>query len=128
MFCSHRQNDWADLLPMAELTYNYHHHPSIDMTPFFENYGYHPTLTNVPSAAQQNEPDERIQQIHDTQAECKRAIEKSQEISERAYDKWKGENPGFKVGESVLQPLRDGWHRVLTHLLIQSQTVPSYLY
>lgn len=75
MFCSHRQNDWADLLPMAELTYNYHHHPSIDMTPFFENYGYHPTLTNVPSAVQQNKPDERIQQIHDTQAECKRAIE-----------------------------------------------------
>jgi transposase InsO family protein len=48
MFCSHRQDDWADLLPMAEFAYNNHHHPSIDSTPFFANYGYHPTLTNVP--------------------------------------------------------------------------------
>jgi hypothetical protein len=41
MFCSHRQDDWADLLPMAEFAYNNHHHLSIDTTPFFANYGYH---------------------------------------------------------------------------------------
>jgi hypothetical protein len=66
MFCSHQQDDWADLLLMVEFAYNNHHHPSIDMTPFFANYGYHPTLTNVPSTAQSGEPDKRIQQIHNT--------------------------------------------------------------
>ena len=86
---------------MAEFAYNNHHHPSIDATPFFANYGYHPTLTNVPSAAQSNEPDERIQRIRDMQEECKCAIERSQEISKQAYDKWKGKNPGFEVGDSV---------------------------
>ena len=86
---------------MAEFAYNNHHHPSINTTPFFANYSYHPTLTNVPSAAQSDEPDERTQRIHDTQEECKRAIEQSQEILKRAYDKWKGENPGFEVGDSV---------------------------
>jgi transposase InsO family protein len=101
MFYSHRQDDWADLLPTAEFAYNNHHHPSIDTTPFFANYGYHPTLTNVPSTAQSGEPDERIQRIHDTQAECKHAIERSQDISKQAYDKWKGNNPGFRVGSSV---------------------------
>ena len=101
MFCSHRQDDWVDLLLIAEFAYNNHHHPSIDTTPFFMNYGYHPTLMNIPSAAQSNEPDKRIQWIHDTQEECKRAIERSQEISKQAYNKWKGENPGFKVGDSV---------------------------
>ena len=60
---------------MAEFAYNNHHHPLIDATPFFANYGYHPMLTNVPSAAQSDEPDKRIQQIRDTQEECKRAIE-----------------------------------------------------
>jgi hypothetical protein len=89
---------WADLLPTAEFAYNNHHHPSINMTPFFTNYGYHPTLTNVPSAAQLGEPDKRIRQIHNTQVECKRMIERSQDISKRAYDKWKGDNPGFQVG------------------------------
>jgi hypothetical protein len=81
MFCSHRQDNWADLLPTAEFAYNNHHHPSIDTTPFFANYGYHPTLMNIPCAAQSGEPDERIQRIHDTQAECKRTIERSQDIS-----------------------------------------------
>ena len=101
MFCSHHQDDWADLLLMAEFAYNNHHHPLIDTMPFFTNYGYHPTLTNILSAAQSDEPDKRIQQIRDTQEECKCAIEQSQEISKWAYDKWKGKNPGFKVGDSV---------------------------
>ena len=55
----------------------------------------------MPSAGQSGESDERICQIHETQEECKRAIERSQEISKRAYDKWKNENPGFEVGDSV---------------------------
>ena len=101
MFCSHHQDDWVDLLLMAEFVYNNHHHPLIDTTLFFANYGYHPTLTDVLSAAQPDEPDKQIQRICDTQEECKCAIEQSQEISKQAYDKWKGENPGFKVGDLV---------------------------
>ena len=101
MFCSHRQDDWADLLLRAEFAYNNHHHPSIDTTPFFANYGYHLTLTNVPSAGQSGKSNERICRIHETQEECKHAIERSQEISKRVYDKWKNENPGFEVGDSV---------------------------
>ena len=75
MFCSHWQDDWADLLPTAEFAYNTHHHLLINTTPFFANYGYHPTLMNIPSAGQSGESDERIRRIHKTQEECKRAIE-----------------------------------------------------
>jgi hypothetical protein len=60
MFCSQQQDDWVDLLPAVEFAYNNHHHLSIDMTPFFANYGYHPTLSNVLSATQMGEPDECI--------------------------------------------------------------------
>jgi len=86
---------------MAEFVYNNHYHPSIDTTPFFANLGYHPTLTNVPTTAQSDNSNERIQQIHKAQEECKRAIEQSQDISKRAYNKWKRNNPGFQVGDSV---------------------------
>ena len=58
-------------------------------------------LTNVPNAAQSSDLDERIQRIRKTQEECKHAIERSQEVSRRVYDKWKGDNPGFVVGSSV---------------------------
>jgi hypothetical protein len=101
MFCSHRQDDWVDLLPMAEFAYNNHHHLLIDMMPFLANYRYHPTLSNVPSAAQMGELDKHIRQIHDMQAECKHVIERSQDISKQVYDRWKGMNLGFQVGSSV---------------------------
>jgi len=101
IFCSHRQDDWADLLPMAEFAYNNHYHPLIGTTLFFANFGYHPTLMNVPTAAQSDPPDECIQQIQETQAECKQAIKRSQEISKQVYNRWKGDNLGFKAGDSV---------------------------
>ena len=81
MFCSHCQDNWVDLLPMVEFAYNNHHHPLINTMPFFTNYGYHLTLTNVPSAAQSTNSNEHIQQIQDVQEECKCAIEQSQEVS-----------------------------------------------
>jgi len=101
IFCLHRQDDWVDLLPMAEFAYNNHHHPSIGTSPFLANFGYHPTLTNVPTVAQSNPPDERIQWIQETQAECKQVIEWSQVISKQVYNRWKGDNPGFKAGNLV---------------------------
>ena len=33
--------------------------------------------------------------------ECKQAIEQSQEISKKAYNRWRRENPSFKVGNCV---------------------------
>ena len=101
IFCFHRQDDWADLLPLAEFAYNNHHHPSIGMTPFFANFSYHPMLTNIPMVAQSDPPDEQIQQIQETQAECRQVIKQSQEISKQVYNKWKGNNPGFKAGNAV---------------------------
>ena len=86
---------------MAEFAYNNHHHLSINTTPFFANYGYHLTLMNIPSARQSGKSDEQIHQIHKTQEECKCAIERSQEISKQAYNKWKNENPGFEVRDLV---------------------------
>jgi len=35
------------------------------------------------------------------QAECKWVIKQSQEISKQAYNRWKGDNLGFKAGNSV---------------------------
>jgi hypothetical protein len=45
MFCNHQQNNWSDLLHMAEFAYNNHMHPSIGMSPFKANTGYDMTPT-----------------------------------------------------------------------------------
>jgi hypothetical protein len=52
IFSAYRQDDWADFLHTAEFAYNNHHHPSIEMTPFYANYGYHPVYTNRASPDQ----------------------------------------------------------------------------
>lgn len=39
---NYQQDDWTTLLLMAEFAYNNMVHSSMQQTPFFANYGYHP--------------------------------------------------------------------------------------
>lgn len=42
IFCSYDQDNWFNLLPLAEFAYNDSLQEPTKMTPFFANYGYHP--------------------------------------------------------------------------------------
>jgi hypothetical protein len=44
LFTSERQDDWADLLSMAEFQYNNHIHSSTQQTPFLLDSGQHPRM------------------------------------------------------------------------------------
>jgi transposase InsO family protein len=44
-YVSHRQNDWAALLPVAEFAYDNGVQASTGQSPFFTCYGFHPRLT-----------------------------------------------------------------------------------
>ncbi|KAE8213221.1 hypothetical protein CF319_g9194, partial [Tilletia indica] len=44
IFCDYLQDDWSELLPLAEFAYNNAFHSTIGMSPFFANYGFHPRL------------------------------------------------------------------------------------
>jgi hypothetical protein len=52
-FCNYEQDNWVELLPLAEFAYNNSVHHSMGMTPFWANYHYHPPmqfkLPNAPS-------------------------------------------------------------------------------
>jgi hypothetical protein len=43
-YCSYQQDNWADLLPLAEFAYNNAPNASTGISPFFANKGYHPTI------------------------------------------------------------------------------------
>jgi transposase InsO family protein len=45
IFCDYQQDNWYELLPLAEFTYNNAKHSSTQISPFFANYGYHPRAT-----------------------------------------------------------------------------------
>jgi len=45
-FISYKQDDWVSLLPMAEFAYNNLTTNAMGISPFYANYGFHPTVTN----------------------------------------------------------------------------------
>src|SRR5258705_12771423 len=49
VFVSHRQDDWADWLPLAEFAYNNHIHSTTCCTPFELDSGQHPQMGLEPT-------------------------------------------------------------------------------
>jgi hypothetical protein len=47
-YCSYQQDNWSDLLLLAEFTYNNTPNASTGVSPFFTNKGYHPALNTHP--------------------------------------------------------------------------------
>jgi hypothetical protein len=43
-FATYEQDNWVDLLPLAEFAYNNSVHVTTRLTPFYANYGYHPEM------------------------------------------------------------------------------------
>ena len=46
--CNYQQDNWSELLPSAEFTYNNTLSATTGITPFFANKGYHPIITDHP--------------------------------------------------------------------------------
>jgi len=44
VYINYQQDDWANLLPLAEFAYNNTSHSATMVTPFFANKGFHPKL------------------------------------------------------------------------------------
>lgn len=43
-YCNYRQDNWVELLPLAEFCYNNSMSASTQLTPFFANYGFNPRI------------------------------------------------------------------------------------
>src|SRR5882724_5716054 len=48
VYCNYQQDNWSELLPLAEFAYNKTPSATTGITPFFANKGYHPNLTVHP--------------------------------------------------------------------------------
>ena len=48
IYCSYQQDNWSQLLLLAEFAYNNAPNASTGITPFFTNKGYHPNITIYP--------------------------------------------------------------------------------
>ena len=48
IYCNYQQDNWADLLPLAEFAYNNAPSATTRVSPFFTNKGYHPNISVYP--------------------------------------------------------------------------------
>lgn len=107
-YCNYDQNNWSDLLDLAEFTYNNSVHTTTKLSPFEANYGFNPldpssvprVSTNIPAAV------EHLEKLRSLQAQLKENIRAAQEKHAKYYDRHKlditdGEDHIFQVGDLV---------------------------
>lgn len=100
-FCDFLQDDWVDLLSIAELAYNSTHHSSIGMTPFYANHGYHPRMSLTILNAQPRSATQRIRQIQLAHELAKQSIAKANVQYVYWANKKRLPAPDFHVSDKV---------------------------
>lgn len=101
-YVNYQQDDWSDLLPMAEFAYNNAVHSATQVSPFFANYGYHPRISisldrSVPSA-EAHDFTQDIKLLHDY---VRKELASAQALYQPAADNRRLPSPDFKKGSKV---------------------------
>jgi len=102
-FVSKEQDDWVQLLPMAEFAYNNSITTGNGMSPFYANYGFHAVAMNMASTEPLN-PASKVyahwmKTVHD---ESRKGLEEAQEQMWRYTDPTRKEPPAFQEGDLVM--------------------------
>jgi len=98
-YVNYQQDNWNELLRMAEFAYNNGYQESIMRTPFFANYGVNPEYQIIGHLMQGKiTPPEEMSQLHDTlQAEMTEAQLRHNEY----YDAGRKPDPNLQSGDKV---------------------------
>ena len=103
MFVNERQDNWYDLLPLAEFQHNNHIHASTQHSPFLLDTGRHPRMGFEP-----RQPPSRLESVNEftermrtTLEEAKAALVKAKEDMTRYYNHRRTPATVFQPGDKV---------------------------
>ena len=102
-FVYFKQNNWAQLLPMAEFAYNNAKNASIGHTLFELNCGYHSCVSykkDLDTCSKLKTVEELSSELQNLMAVCQQNLHHAQELQKRAHDKGvkpRSYAPGDKV-------------------------------
>ena len=101
IYCNYEQDDWANLLSLAEFAYNNSHQPSIDCSPFYANYGYNPEFTlNLRSPISAPAAKSLADSLHSVHERLVENVKSAQDHQAR-YHNAKHKPVKFNVGDKV---------------------------
>lgn len=108
IFTGKWQDDWADLLPLAEFVINLRQHSATGFSPFKMVYGYQPDFTLI-AGGQSNMPKvtEHIEWLKEIRKEAEAALHMAKEQMKEAYKKGKHRAQLFKAGDRVWLDAKD---------------------
>jgi len=94
IFCNYDQNDWFELLSLAEFAYNNAVQESTKMSPFFANHGFHPRFlaeshpTSTSSSSSHAAPaaEEFASYLHDIHERLVQNIKHAQDLQAKYYN------------------------------------------
>src|SRR5258708_3042413 len=96
------QDNWVNLLPMAEFAYNNTMNATTGVSPFFANKGYHPEFTaDLQVETSLAKAQAFVADLERIQAELKENIAQAQERYWKNADKHRMEAPELKIGDQA---------------------------
>jgi hypothetical protein len=109
VFVSEQQDNWMELLPLAEFQYNNHVHASTQHSPFLLDTGRHPRMGFEPDEAPSHM--ETVNEFQDRMAstleEAKLALAKAKNDMAQYYNHCHTPAPVYKIGDMVYLDSRD---------------------
>ena len=104
-YCNYQQDNWYDLLPIAEFVYNNTISAGIGgMTPFFANYGYHPRflpLEDTQTTSLNLEVRDISTKLKEIEKFLKSEMTYAQAINQEQANKKRTTAPNLQIGDDV---------------------------
>src|SRR6202048_4195452 len=104
MFCHYQQDDWYDLRPLAKFAYSNAKHTSTQVSPFYANYGFHPQISILNPAPQENAnptADDLVQKLERIHNDLRGTLREAPLKYKEVFDAHVKESPLFRVGDLV---------------------------
>ncbi|MBW0532279.1 hypothetical protein O181_071994 [Austropuccinia psidii MF-1] len=101
-FCGYLQDDWANLLPMAEMCLNNTTAASTGFSPFFLWQGYHPCVNSLLTTSFVPAVNTYIDLLDQTQLEAAASLSWAKALQARYYNRGRRSGEVFQPGNRVL--------------------------
>jgi len=102
VYCNYQQDNWSELLPLAEFAYNNAPSSTTGVSPFFANKGYHPNLLVYPERdIASSRARDFVTDLDKLQSTLKEEIANAQRQYKPSANSRRQQPPDFQVGQAV---------------------------
>ena len=99
VYCNYQQDNWDELLPLAEFAYNNAPSATTGIMPFYANKGYHPNLRVHPERdLASTHARDFVTDLDELHHELKQHIADAQRCYQHSADSRRSLAPEFKIG------------------------------